>query len=654
MALTFGIFAHVDAGKTTLSEQLLYRAGVLRGGPGRVDHGNTLLDSDALEKDRGITIYSGQAGFTYSGASFTLIDTPGHVDFAADAERSMMPLDLAILLADGSGDIRAHTAALYRMLDDARIPVIIFVNKCDLVSFDRERTESGIRRRLTDRAVSVNGQTADPEALSMLDDAFCEQYLSGTADSGSALDTLAALTLERRAVPVFSGAALNGTGVDDLLCFLHRVAVRWSFPADLSADVLARVYRIKHDDSGNRVTYLRILQGTLRPRAQFRFGEVAEKVNRILLPKGVSYEPAETAFPGDAVAVTGLTVPRCGDLISPDGITDTFRAKVTPVLLARVTPVNGVTPQVLLEKLRILEDEEPALGIVWDAAHSAVNVRIMGTVQSAVLTEVLKRRFGIEAQLEKPEVLYEETVRSEVTGCGHYEPLRHYAEAHLRLEPGPRGSGITFASECSPDDLTVNYQSLIRTHVFEKTHRGVLTGAPLTDVRVTLLSGRAHLKHTEGGDFREAVYRAVRQALMKAGCTLLEPYYRFEITVPSASFGRVMTDLTGRNAECDSPVMDEDTVTLTGRAPVAALMEYPTLLRSSTHGSGDIRLSPDGYDLCHNADEVIEKAGYDPMADTENPPGSVFCSHGAGYYVAWYKADEFMHLPVEPAGKTRG
>ncbi|MBP3647912.1 MAG: TetM/TetW/TetO/TetS family tetracycline resistance ribosomal protection protein [Clostridia bacterium] len=642
---TLGILAHVDAGKTTLSEQILYRTGAIRA-LGRVDHGDTALDTDLIERERGITVFSDQAWFDWNGRRFTLIDTPGHVDFAAEAERALTALDMAVLIVDGGSGVQAHTAALFELAQTYHVPTVLFVNKTDLPSYDADRLEKQLASRLNANFVEILQGAPDAEQLAVLDDAFCERYLMGETDENDAWQSLAALFAQRKAFPVLKGAALSGQGVEELLSALERLA------GDEKADDSvfdALVYKVRRETNGDRVVYLKIKSGTLRARDAFRFGDSVEKVHQIRLYRGASYTTCDEAHAGDTVGVTGLSTPRCGDRISGDTLRDSLSMRITPVLSARVEPPQGVAPAVLLEKLRILEDEEPMLGVAWDAAHSAVTVQVMGTVQTEVLTQLMENRFGMKVRFLPPLVLYKETIASPVVGCGHYEPLRHYAETHLLLTPGKRGSGIDFDSRCHVDDLTINYQAQIRSHVFERVHKGVLTGSPLTDIHFSLLSGRAHLKHTEGGDFREATYRAIRQGLMKADCVLLEPFYRFVFTVPADCLGRAMTDITSMFGTYDAPEHLGDEVRISGRGPVRTFMDYPTALRAYTHGKGGVQLQPDGYDLCHNRDEVIAEIGYDCGADVQNSPGSVFCSHGAGFLVNWDEADSWMHLPVEKA-----
>ena len=642
---TLGILAHVDAGKTTLSEQILYRTGAIRA-LGRVDHGDTALDTDLIERERGITVFSDQAWFDWNGRRFTLIDTPGHVDFAAEAERALTALDMAVLIVDGGSGVQAHTAALFELTETYGVPTVLFINKTDLASYDADKLEKQIASRLSGNLVEIAHGAPDAEQMAVLDDDFCERYLLGEADETDAWDSLAALFAQRKAFPVLKGAALSGLGVEELLSALERLA---GDEEAKKSDFEALVYKVRREPGGDRVTYLKIKSGTLRARDAFRFGDTVEKVHQIRLYRGTSFTTCDEAHAGDAVGVTGLSAPRCGDRMTADTLGESVMMRTTPVLSARVEPPQGTAPAVLLEKLRILEDEEPMLGVAWDAAHSAVTVQVMGTVQTEVLTQLMENRFGMKVRFLPPLVLYKETIARPVVGCGHYEPLRHYAETHLLMTPGKRGSGIDFDSRCHVDDLTINYQALIRSHVFERVHKGVLTGSPLTDIHFSLLSGRAHLKHTEGGDFREATYRAIRQGLMKAECVLLVPFYRFVFTVPSDCLGRAMTDITSMCGTYDAPEHLGDEVRIAGRGPVRTFMDYPTTLRAYTHGKGSVQLQPDGYDLCHNSDEVIAEIGYDCGADTQNSPGSVFCSHGAGFLVNWDEADSWMHLPVEKA-----
>ena len=641
-SFTIGILAHVDAGKTTLSEQILFRTGALRA-LGRVDKGDTAMDTDQIERERGITVFADQAVFEHKGRRYTLIDTPGHVDFAAEAERALAALDAAVLLVDSSGGVRPHAVMLARLAKKWNVPVVLFLNKCDLASADPERAMEQAAQRLETELIPL---PADPERIAEVDEEFLEKYLSGDFTDEDCRLALSRAFYSGAAMPVLKGSAMTGEGVDALLDALHRL-----LPEEFTQDGVldAQVYKVRRDAKGKRVTFVRLTSGRLSPRDTFAFGDQVEKIHEIRIYRGNRYELADEALPGDAVGLTGLTVPRCGDRLQDAGgvktVTGSTVFETQPALAAKVSALDGTNDSAMMEKLRLLEDEDPQLGVTYDVSTKEILVRVMGPVQLEILESLLLTRFGIRASFSPPRVLYKETIAEPVMGYGHYEPLRHYAETNLRMEPAPRGSGISFESECHVDDLTVNYQNLIRTHVFERAHRGVLTGAELTDVKVVLIAGRAHLKHTEGGDFREATYRAIRQGLMNAKSVLLEPYYRFEILVPSASSGRVMSDIPAMAGEFDPPETLGEDVRIRGRGPVATFADYSLALRSFTHGEGSAMFMMDGYDVCHNAEEVIAQAGYDPGADTEQPASSVFCSHGAGFNVPWNEAESWMHCP---------
>lgn len=639
---SIGILAHVDAGKTTLSEQILFCTGAVRA-LGRVDRGDTAMDTDQIERERGITVFADQAVFEHGGRRYTLIDTPGHVDFAAEAERALAALDAAILLVDSSGGVRPHAVMLARLARKWNVPVLLFLNKCDLANSNPERTMEQAAQRLEAELVPM---PADPERVAEVDEEFLEKFLEGDFSEEDCNRALSQAFCSGAAMPVLKGSAMTGDGVDELLDALDLLLPEENVqegPLD------ARVYKVRRDAKGKRVTFVRINSGRISPRDTFTFGDQVEKIHEIRIYRGNRFELADEALPGDAVGLTGLTVPRCGDRLQDANGTKTITGRTAfetqPALAARVTALDGTNDSALMEKLRLLEDEDPQLGVTYDVSTKEILVRVMGPVQLEILESLLASRFGIKASFSPPRVLYRETIAAPVMGYGHYEPLRHYAETNLRLEPAERGSGISFESECHVDDLTVNYQNLIRTHVFERAHRGVLTGSELTDVKVILVAGRAHLKHTEGGDFREATYRAIRQGLMNAKNVLLEPYYRFEILVPSASSGRVMSDIPAMAGEFDPPETLGEDVRIRGRGPVATFADYSLALRSFTHGEGSAMFLMDGYDVCHNAEEVIVQTGYDPGADTEQPASSVFCSHGAGFNVPWNEAESWMHCP---------
>ncbi len=653
MTTTVGILAHVDAGKTTLCEQLLFRAGVLRK-PGRVDNGNTLLDHDPVEQSRGITIFSGVSDFNIGSDPFTLIDTPGHVDFVAETVRCLPVLDIAVLLIDGGSPLPGHIRTLFSLTEKYKIPAIFFLNKCDLISFNRVHTFSAVSASITSGLVSVSSDGIDLESLASLDDGFCERYLENHATQQDAWNVLCRLTAERKAFPVLTGAALQGDGLDQLEEVLLRVSRllsgKWA-----SLDIrspLARIWQVRIESDGTRVSYLRVLQGTFTPRLSVPVGENVQKIYQLRRYRGENYSTVPQALPGDIIGATGLTGINCMDSISADGLISSDESVPEAVLLTAVESSDGTFPEILFDKLRILSEEEPSLAVEWDPVHRQPLVRVMGTVQTEVLAQLLQNRFRLSVRFHPPKVLYRETIHGCSIGCGHYEPLRHYAEVRLRLEEAPRGSGISFESRCHEDDLSLNWQRLIRTHIFEKQHKGVLTGSPLTDVRVVLLAGRDHLKHTEGGDFREAVYRAVRHALMKADSRLLEPFYRYSVTVPLNLQGKVITELTSLGATSDCTETLGDSVRISGRCPVRSMMSWPVYLRTLTHGKGDVQLESDGYDDCCESEKIIREIGYSSDADRENPAGSVFCSHGAGYYVSWQDAESMMHIHPKSVTET--
>ncbi len=640
---TIGILAHVDAGKTTLSEQILYKTGAVRA-LGRVDKGDTALDTDQIERERGITVFSDQAVFEHGRHRYTLIDTPGHVDFAAEAERALDALDAAVLLVDASSGVRPHAVLLARLARNRNVPVILFLNKCDLPAADPARTMEQAQQRLEAELVSL---PADPERIAELDEDFLEKYLDGDFTQEDCDRALARAFRSGAAMPVLKGSAMTGEGVEELLCALDSLVEDGKDSQDAPLD--AKVYKVRRDPKGKRVTYVKILSGRIGPRDVFSFGEQVEKIHEIRVYRGNRYELADEALPGDAVGLTGLTVPRCGDRLQDVNGMKTVTSRTTletqPALAARVIAQDGTSDSAMMEKLRLLEDEDPQLGVTYDTTTREILVRVMGPVQLGILESLLATRFGLKASFSPPRVIYKETIAKPIMGYGHFEPLRHYAETNVRLEPMPRGSGISFDSECHVDDLAVNYQKLIRTHVFERVHRGVLTGSELTDVKIVLVAGRAHLKHTEGGDFREATYRAIRQGCMCAESVLLEPYYRFEILAPSDCSGRVMSDIPAMAGEFDPPELLGGDVRIRGRGPVATFADYGVTLRTFTHGEGSAMFLMDGYDVCHNTQEVIDQIGYDPDADLEQPTSSMFCGHGAAIHVPWNEAESWMHCP---------
>ena len=633
-----GLLAHVDAGKTTLSEAMLYESGARRS-LGRVDHGDSFLDTQPLERERGITIFSKQAILETEHRRLTLVDTPGHADFSAEMERTLGILDCAVLVISGTDGIQAHTLTLWRLLERYQVPVILFVNKMDLPGTDREALMEALRGRLSPACVDFTASDEEiAESAAMCDEALLETYLaSGTVTEGN----LRGLLEQRKLFPCLFGSALRLQGVKELLALLDALAPEPAWGEEFAA----RVFKISRDSAGNRLTWLKVTGGSLRVRQVLSYvnrkGERREeKINQLRLYSGEKFTTPEALSPGEAAAVTGLTETWAGQALGaePKGESPLLES----VMTYRVRLPGGVDPVTAFGKLRLLEEEDPQLHLLMQG--NVIQVQIMGRVQLEVLRSLVKERFGLDIQFEDRRIFYKETIDNTVEGVGHYEPLRHYAEVHLLLEPGEPGSGLRFDTVCSPDILDGNYQNLILTHLAEKTHRGVLTGAPITDMRITLLVGKAHLKHTEGGDFRQATYRAVRQGLMQAKSRLLEPWYDFSVRCPTAQIGRVITDIRTMSGVFEAPeALGEDSV-LEGKVPASEVRDYADTLAAFTQGRGQMQLTLRGYEPCHNPEEVIAQAGYDPEADLANTPDSVFCAHGAGFNVKWDKVKDYMHL----------
>ena len=633
--ISIGLLAHVDAGKTTLSEALLYESGSRRS-LGRVDHGDAYLDSHALERARGITIFSKQALMATDSLEVTLVDTPGHVDFSPEAERVLPILDCAVLVISGTDGIQAHTLTLWRLLESYRVPVFLFINKMDLPGTDRSDLLKQLQTQLSPGCLCLEEDYEEQCAL--LDEALLENYLeSGTVTDGN----LRQLVKNRKLFPCCFGSALRLEGVEALLRLLDRLAPRPEPPEDFAA----RVYKISRDPQGNRLTWLKITGGSLRVRSQLCYvnqkGEsVEEKLTQLRLYSGDKFTAAEEVFPGQTVAITGLTQSYIGMALGCQS--PSLPPMLTPVMTYRVVLPPRTDPMTVLPQLKLLEEEEPQLHILWE--NGQIHVQIMGKVQLEIFRALVLERFGLEVTLGSGRIFYKETIENTVEGVGHFEPLRHYAEVHLLLEPLPRGSGLQFASTCSTDILDISYQKLIQSHMSEKVHRGVLTGAPITDMKLTLLVGKAHLKHTEGGDMRQATYRAIRQGLMQAKSILLEPWYSFTLTLPTEQVGRAITDVRAMCGEFDPPENTGTLSTLRGILPASELGDYAQQVAAYTQGKGRLQLTLEGYRPCHNTEAVVEQTGYDPEADTENTPDSVFCAHGAGFQVKWDKVKDYMHL----------
>ena len=636
--LCVGLLAHVDAGKTTLSEAMLYTAGALRR-TGRVDHGDAFLDTDAHERERGITIFSKQARARFGECDLTLIDTPGHVDFSAETERTLCVLDCAVLVISGTDGVQGHTRTLWRLLERSGVPTFLFVNKMDLPGADRGDILRQLQSRLSGACADFSGTEWMEQAATESEEAL-EAYL----DSGAIPPELVRdLVARRKIFPCLFGAALRTEGIEPLLSALTTYGSQRTWRQETAA----RVYKISRDPQGNRLTWLKVTGGELTPRQSVRGlrrdGTIwEEKIHQIRLYSGEKFDLADAAPAGTVCAVTGLTAPGAGDGVGTE--TGFVGSTLESVFTYGVTAENA-DPHTLLQKLRELEEEDPQLGVSWDETLREVRVHLMGQVQLEILRDVAAERFGLSLTFDRGKLLYKETIADTVEGVGHYEPLRHYAEVHLVLSPGAPGSGLVFETACSTDELDLNWQRLILSHLMEKQHRGVLTGAPITDVRITLTAGRAHPKHTEGGDFRQATYRAVRQGLMQAESVLLEPWYDARFELPAAHVGRVMTDLQRMGGRFDPPESVGEDAILTCQAPVAELEDYQRELTVFTRGTGKMFVSLRGYEPCRNAREVAAASGYDPERDVENTPDSVFCSHGAGYVVPWREVPQHMHLP---------
>ena len=633
-----GLLAHVDAGKTTLSEALLYVSGAKRT-LGRVDHGDAHLDTHELERARGITIFSKQARLSTENLNITLVDTPGHVDFSTEAERAMQILDCAVLVISGTDGIQAHTVTLWRLLETYQIPTFLFINKMDLPGLEKGKIMAQLQQELSAGCVDFGGSYEEiAEAAAMCDEALLESYLeTGSVTTGN----IQGLIAGRKLFPCCFGAALKLEGVEALLQILDIYAP--SRPA--CADFGAKIYKISRDPQGARLTWLRITGGSLKVRDLIRYsnqkGETCEeKVLQLRLYSGEKFTTVEEAAAGTLCAVTGLSGTFAGQGlgIEPAGIPPVLE----PVMTYRVELPKGCDPMTVLPKLRLLEEEDPQLHILWEGGN--IHVQIMGKVQLEIFRNLVAQRFGLEIQLDTGRIFYKETIENTVEGVGHFEPLRHYAEVHLLLEPLPPGSGIVKDSVCSTDVLDVAYQSLIMAHIGEKIHRGVLTGAPITDMKITLLVGKAHLKHTEGGDMRQATYRAIRQGLMQAKSVILEPWYDFTLTLPTPAVGRAITDIRAMGGEFESPESAGSISTLKGLVPAAELGDYADVVASYTQGQGRLQIALHGYAPCHNPEAVIAAANYDPEADLENTPDSVFCAHGAGFNVKWNEVKNYMHL----------
>lgn len=632
-----GILAHVDAGKTTLSEALLYNAGITKA-LGRVDKGNAYLDTDELEKQRGITIFSKQAEFIWKDLEVTLVDTPGHVDFSAEMERTLQILDYAILVISASNGVQSHTRTLWELLKMYKVPTIIFVNKMDMPDTDKALLLSELKSKLDDSCIDFTDiqEVMSNEEVAMTNESLMEEFLScGKID----IEDIKRGISDREIFPCHFGSALKNDKIIDLLDGLNTYIDEKKYPDKFSA----KVYKINRDSQGNRLTYIKVTGGVLRVKDIIDDSE--EKINQIRIYSGDKYRTANEIYSGEVCAVTGLTKTYSGENLGIEN--DNNDVILEPVLMYRVVLPQEIDAAMMLSKLKQLEEEDPTLAIKWNEDLKEIQVCLMGEVQIEILKKLVLDRFKVAIEFDQGNVVYKETISNTVEGVGHFEPLRHYAEVHLRLEPGEIGSGLTFETECSEEILAKNWQRLILTHLQEREHKGVLTGSGITDMKITLVSGRAHLKHTEGGDFRQATYRAVRQGLKMAQSVLLEPYYDFRLEIPTEMLGRAMTDIERIYGKINPPENYGEYSVITGYAPVVTMRKYREDIAAYTKGQGKITCTLKGYLPCHNQEEIVEAYGYDSEADTFNPTGSVFCAHGAGFYVSYDKVYEYMHIGLE-------
>ncbi|TYP75435.1 GTP-binding protein [Paenibacillus methanolicus] len=651
MFKTIGMFAHVDAGKTTLAEQFLYHTKSIRE-RGRVDHKDAFLDSHDIERERGITVFADQAIMSYNGTTYTLIDTPGHADFSPEMERAVNVMDAAIVVLSAVEGVQGHTETVWRLLRDRGVPIFLFINKTDRTGADVDRVLAEIRRDLSPDAllleqVPITGQWPEEPAafLAERDEALLERYMSGNFDAAAWLTAARTMVKEGRLYPCLSGSALQDEGVRELLAVLDAlIDASWEEEGAFAG----RVYKIRHDPNGTRLTFAKALGGRIRVRDELAYGQgpggsrISEKITALRLYNGTKFKPVEEVRAGQLFAAVGLSAAAAGEGLGANAERTDYAIKPTMRSKADIPP--RVPAKEALRAFRLLGAEDPSLAVQWEETLQEIQLQVMGSIQLDVLSRVVRERFGFEAAFGPPQILYNETIANTVTGAGHFEPLGHYAEVHLRLEPGERGSGLQVSSECHPDMLPVQFQHLVLQHLLERDHHGLLTGSPVTDMKITLLKGKAHNKHTSGGDFREATFRALRQGLEKAGNVLLEPVYAAKIKVPLAQVGRVLSDLQQGHGRFDPPETTGEHAVITARVPVATFMHYGEELASFTQGKGTLALAFAGYDRCHDADAVIARRGYDKRADPAYSSTSIFCAKGQGYPVPWDEADAHMHV----------
>lgn len=644
MFKTVGIVAHVDAGKTTFSEQLLFHTHSIRQ-RGRVDHQDAFLDSHAIEKNRGITVFADQATFTFNDSQYTIIDTPGHVDFSPEMERAIQVMDYAIVIISAADGVEGHTETVWQLLKKHGVPTFFFLNKTDREGVDLQaivrEMGSSLSEDIFDLA-QLTGSSMSEELIEFIaerDEALLDRYMDSGYDEAIWLDALKRMIRSRDVFAYGHGSALKDSGI---LEFLEKFDMLTVTDYSEAGDFAARVYKIRHDENGQRVTFMKVLQGAMQVRDEITYGEKTEKLTQIRQYNGNKFKPIDSAHAGEIVAVTGLTDANAGDPIG--ALAGKSEFDLIPTLTSTVIFEPTIHVKEVLRCFKVLDAEDPSLHVIWNEQAQEIHVHVMGIIQLEVLKQIVNDRFGFDVSFGDPKILYKETTRATVNGYGHFEPLKHYAEVHLKIEPAERNSGIAFANICHANDLSVGNQNLVRTHLFERPHHGLLTGSALTDVKITLLTGRGHIEHTSGGDFREATFRALRQGLEKAENVLLEPYYDFKIKVEMDHIGRVLSDIQQASGSFAAPETVGGKTIVTGRVPVATFMNYSTVFASYTNGKGALTLNFGGYDECHNAAKVIEEISYNKDADPEYTSTSIFCAKGKGYPVPWDEAEAAMHL----------
>ncbi len=639
MYKTIGILAHVDAGKTTFSEQLLFHTKTIRQ-RGRVDHQDSFLDTHSIEKSRGITIFADQATFTYNNSTYFLIDTPGHVDFSPEMERAIQAMDYAIILISAVDGVEGHTETVWQLLRKHQVPTFFFINKTDYLDTDAEQIFREIQENLSTELCNINALYSEDliEFLAERDEELLETYMERGFDEELWTNAFQKMILRGEVFPCASGSALKDIGVLEFLASLDKLTMTSYSPEE---EFVGRVYKIRHDNTGSRITFIKILRGKLRVRDVLTYRESSEKVTQLRTYNGNKFKAIDQAEAGELVGIIGLSNTAIGEVIGSQEEKVSF--ELIPTLKSKVEFDPTISVKDVLRYFKMLDAEDPSLSVVWEEHFQEIHVHVMGTIQLEVLIQIMKERFSLDVTFGEPKILYKETIEEPVKGYGHFEPLKHYAEVHLLIEPTPRGSGVSFHNVCHANDLSIGNQNLVKHHLLEKNHHGILTGSALTDVKITLLTGRGHNEHTSGGDFREASYRALRQGLEKAKNILLEPYYDFKIKVEQDLIGKVLSDIQLAHGTFEPPETLGDKVVVKGKVPVATFMHYSTTFASYTHGKGVLNLQFSGYDICHNTNEVIEKISYNKDADPEYTSTSIFCAKGTGYKVPWYEAEAAMH-----------